>query len=229
MSAALPDMTTCPRFRTTAVLRDPQCGDRVLLDEQDGDVRLGGQLLHQLEDLGHDERGQAQRRLVEQQALGPAHECAADGQLLPLAAAEGVGAHLAALPQHREEVVELRVQPGALVLAAPHAAEAEVLLHGQLGNGRAALGDQCDAHADDVLGLPAGDLHAVEGRGARHGLDEAGQGPHERRLAGAVGADHGRHLAARDLERDVGQRVHGSVVHGEAGDGEHQAAPSSPR
>ena len=97
------------------------------------------------------------------------------------------------------------VQPGPFVLAPPHAAEPEVLLHGQLGHGRAALRHQGHAHPDDVLGLLAGDLHAVEGRRSGHGLHEPGQRAHQRGLARAVGPDQTGHPLA-DLHAEVVER-----------------------
>ena len=58
-----------------AGMRHPQGGDRVLLDEQDREVRLDCEPLHELEDLGHDQRRQSERRLVQEKALGRAYFC----------------------------------------------------------------------------------------------------------------------------------------------------------
>ena len=49
---------------------------------------LGVDLLDDLEDLAHEQGGQAERRLVEQQEAGLGHEGAPDHQHLLLAAAQ---------------------------------------------------------------------------------------------------------------------------------------------
>ncbi len=176
MSAPVPDITTVPRLSTTRVPGDTQCGDGVLLDQQHRDIGLRRQALHHLEDLGDDERGQSQRRLVEQQALRRAHQGPADRELLSLAAAERVGAHLAPLAEHREQVVELRLAALALGAAQPHAAQAQVLVDGELRDGGPALRDQGHAHPDDFLGLAPGQDVAVERGGAGGRLHQPGTG-----------------------------------------------------
>jgi hypothetical protein len=62
-----------------------QRGARVLLDQQDGHAALA-QLADDAEDVAHDQRRQAQAGLVQHQQLGLAHQRAADGQHLALAA-----------------------------------------------------------------------------------------------------------------------------------------------
>ena len=78
--------------------------------------------------------------------------------------------------------------------AGGQAAEHHVLAPGQLAV-EADAERQQRAHAAVDLDPPAGRRQ------------DAGDRAHERRLAGAVGADHAQHLAVRDLERDVPERL----------------------
>ena len=74
----------------------------VLLDEQDGDAALAVDAADDVEDLLHQLRRQAERRLVEQHQPRPRHQRAADRQHLLLAARQRAGALVGALLQHRE-------------------------------------------------------------------------------------------------------------------------------
>src|SRR5262249_58982447 len=64
----------------------------VLLDQEHGELLLLVERLDRLEDLPRDERGQAQRGLVEEKQAGAAHERARDREHLLLAAREGAAA-----------------------------------------------------------------------------------------------------------------------------------------
>ena len=77
----------------------------------------------------HEQRREAERRLVEQQQPRPRHERARDREHLLLAARERAGALLAALAQAREQLehaLAVRCDPGAVL--AQVGAELEVLL-----------------------------------------------------------------------------------------------------
>jgi DNA-binding transcriptional LysR family regulator len=67
-----------------------------------GWTRRSAQLGDDVEDLAHDQRGQAQARLVEHQQLGLGHQGAAHRQHLPLAAGQRAGQAGAALLEARE-------------------------------------------------------------------------------------------------------------------------------
>ena len=63
------------------------------------------------EDVLHDQRRQPERRLVEEQQLGSAHQRPGDGQHLLLAARQAAGSLGAALPQpgeHLEPALDVR-------------------------------------------------------------------------------------------------------------------------
>src|SRR5581483_11557646 len=65
-------------------MRELERMEGVLLDKEDGHP-LAVQLADHVEDLLDDEGGEAQRGLIEQQELGPAHQRAGDRQHLLLA------------------------------------------------------------------------------------------------------------------------------------------------
>ena len=82
---------------------------------------------------------------------------------------------------------------------------AQVVLHAQVGEDPLAAGHLSHAEAGDLVGRPVGDVAPVEDDGAVVGLDHPTDGPQERRLAGAVGADEGHDLSLADFDGDVGQ------------------------
>ena len=69
----------------------------VLLDEEDGEPVVPVERLEALEDLLDDERREAERGLVEQEQLRPAHQRAGDGEHLLLAARQRAAALVHAL------------------------------------------------------------------------------------------------------------------------------------
>src|SRR4029077_14319723 len=69
----------------------------VLLDQKHGEAVLGVELSDGVEDLPHDQRRQAERRLVEHEKFWPAHQRTRDRQHLLLAARQGAAALAEAL------------------------------------------------------------------------------------------------------------------------------------
>ena len=112
-----------------------------------------------------------------------------------------------------------------VVLAAPPALpgrDAQVVLHAQVGEDPLAAGHLGHAEAGDLVGRQVGDVAPVEDDGAVVGLDHPADGPQQRRLAGAVGADEGDDLALADLDRDVGQDDDAVVADAELAHGEER-------
>src|SRR5436305_4588554 len=62
-----------------------------------------------------------------------------------------------------------------------------------------------DAGTTDCVGRPAADVLTVEHDQAGVGRHQTRQGAREAALAGTVGPEHGEALAARHLQRDIGQ------------------------
>ena len=131
--------------------RERQVG--VLLDDEHGGVELLVQVGETLEQVLGDDRRQAERRLVEQEQLRPQHQRPGHRQHLLLAPAEAAGllaATLAEAGEHREPVVDVRADLGAVL--AHVGAGLEVVLDRQLGERAAALRHVGDAVAHDRLG-----------------------------------------------------------------------------
>jgi hypothetical protein len=138
---------------------------------------------------------EARRRLVEQQQAGRTHEAGA--QVEPAPHATRVGAHEAVRSVREAQLFEHGVGVGqgrAPVVAEEPRHHVEVLAagHGLLDGG--VLAGQAD-DAAYPLG-PPGDVDAVDAQRPAVGPDERGDRADERGLAGAVGAEHGDHLAA---------------------------------
>ena len=102
-------------------------------------------------------------------------------------------------PAAREQLVDLLDGPAFARAQAPERAEPEVLLDGQLLDDAASFGDVGDAAADDVLDRGAQEVDRRRSGPTRPGSHQPGDGAQQRRLAGAVRAEHGR-------DRPVGRR-----------------------
>ena len=113
--------------------------------------------LHLLEQVLHHQRREPFRRLVEQQQLGIAHQGAADGQHLLLAAGEVAALPVGQLAQLREQR-EHRVDRPAARPAGGARRHVEVLPHRELGEDAPVLRHEADAGARDAERRPAGDV-----------------------------------------------------------------------
>ena len=87
-------------------------------------------------------------------------------------------------------------------------AHENVLGDGQLREQQQLLEDRGDAAALGVMRVREANDIAVQADGALVGLVEAGDDLDQRRLAGAVLAEQGMHLAGADIEADPVQRAH---------------------
>jgi hypothetical protein len=185
----------------------------VLLDHQHRQPLLAVEVAEPGEQLAGHQRGQAQRRLVEQQQAGPGHHRPGQGQHLLLAAAHAAGLLPPALAQPREDLVPT-VQVGVdLAVVAVDRPDAHVLVDGQLGEGAPPLGHVGDAQLGDGLGRLADDRPAVETDVARdrdHAADRSQGGC----LPGAVGPEHHRDVPEVDRQVDAVQHLHLTVAPG---------------
>ena len=103
---------TRPTSRTYARCEADERDPRVLLDDEHGEPFLLVQLADDPEELAHDQRREAERRLVEQEQARAAHERAAEREHLLLAARERPGALPATLDHPREVLGDpLRCRP----------------------------------------------------------------------------------------------------------------------
>ena len=170
-------------------------GDRLVL-RRDGDAQHGEQLLGL-------ERGEHRRRLVEDDDARIAAQALDDLDALTHPggeiADEGVGieSEPIALADLDDEVARrLPVEPAAF-------AEGDVLPHPQLVDEAEVLVHHADAERGGRLRIGDVLLAAVDRDRAAIGRDEPDEDLHQRRLAGAVLAEHAVDLAALEVEVDA--------------------------
>ncbi len=183
----------------------------VLLDQQDRDP-LAVDLLDRLVDPLHEHRGDAHRRLVEHQELGPGHQRSSDGEHLLLAARHRSRLLALALLEPRKQVVDTLEVLRDLGSTAKVGAEVEVLAYAHPRKAVAAFWTEGHAETDDFVGREARNVLALEADRPGAGRGEPRDRPQCRRLAGPVGSDHRHHLALLDLERDALQGFDRAVV-----------------
>src|SRR5439155_8815108 len=155
-----------------AAARDRERHVRVLLDQEHSDAALVD-LADGPEDLAHQERREAERRLVEQQQPRPRHEGARDREHLLLAAREGARALAAALAQAREEAERLLAILGdAGAVPAAVGAELEVVVHREVREHQAPFG-ACETPSATISwgGMRVISLPSKRMRPARAGIN----------------------------------------------------------
>ncbi len=184
-------------------------------DDDDGDAELGVDAPQEREDLARRLGVERGGRLVGEEDRGLRRERAGDPDALLLPARElaRVGLRLVGEPHEREELGDARrallARPARHLERVGHvpgdgARRQEVELLEHHPDPRAHL-----AHA--ALGQARDDLAVDDDLAARHRLQRVDE-PHERRLPGAGVADDAEDLAAADGQRDVVDRVHGTVA-----------------
>ena len=104
----------------------------------------------------------------------------------------------------------IKIGAEVLPIGAHIGAKAEILLDGEIDKGAAPVRHVRDSKARDVLRRQRADRAAAKPdvAGAR---DESAERPQDRRLAGAIGAEHRGHAAVLDLEIDAMQRARRTV------------------
>src|SRR5881396_325020 len=132
------------RLEDVAAMGEHQRGLDVLLHEEDGHA-TPVDLAQHTQDRLHDARGQAERRLVEDEQARGRHQRATDGDHLLLAARERTHELAAALAQDREDRVDLlQSLHAAGVGMRRERAEVEMLLDRHRGEEPPAFGDHGD-------------------------------------------------------------------------------------
>jgi hypothetical protein len=175
----------------------------VLVHQQDG--HLGGEApdgLHQF--LDQDGR-QSLAGLVYQQDAVIGDQGAGDGQHLLLPAGEVTGGQAGQSLQVREEG-ENEVGPLLQVSPSP-LSDAEVLLHGEVGEDGPVLRDVADAHRRNLVGRAALNLLPGEDDLARARRGQPQDGFKGGRFTGAVAAQQRGDAPLRHLQRDALQDV----------------------
>ena len=125
----------------------------VLFDDQQRHALIGIDLLEDAEDVGDDQGGEPEGRLVQQQHPGPGHEAAGDGQHLLFAAAQGAAKLLGALLEDGEEVQDhFLVLGDSHLVAAAVGAHAKVLADAEVLEDFAPFGHRGDSQPDNFAG-----------------------------------------------------------------------------
>ena len=180
--------------------------------------------------MRNDERGQAQRRFIQQQQTGLAHQRTANGQHLLLAAGHGARALRRTFLQTRKELEHMLNAIGNLVLVQKETAHLQVFRHRQVLEDAAAFRRDGNAAAHDVVGGHLGDVLALEHNAAAAGTRVAAHGHQQRSLARAIAADQGDDLALIDMQTDLVDRADGAIVGGDLLQLQHRLAhQASPR
>ena len=183
---------------------------RVLLREQDR-FALGLEVTDLLAEGLHDQRREASRRLVEEQEVGVAHECAPDRQHLLLPAGQESALPVLACLQVREGPEDLLDGPFAPSVAATLLCELQILHHRQVGEDAAILGDESDASPGDDVRRLAGEIFAAEEDPPAPWRSQAHDREDGRRLAGAVPPEEAHDLAGIERQRDAEERLEDAV------------------
>ncbi len=107
-----------------------------------------------------------------------------------------------ALPEDREHAVDEITVRRDVVVVSPPEPQSQILLHRQFLEEAPILGNVNDTEPRDRLRLPAVDPPPAERDLTllRLILEQAGDRPEQRRLAGAVGPEHREDLSLLDLE-----------------------------
>ena len=201
-----------------------------LLDQQDGGPGLAQALQH-LHHLIDDDGRQAERRLVEHQKLGLAHQRLGDRQHLLLAARQDAGQRLRPLGQHGKQLVDEIVALPLHGLVETRAVEAElqVGVHVLAAEQAASLGDMQQPEIDDAVRRLAGNVGSREDDAARRRPQQPRDRPQKRALARAVAADQRHDRALLDREVDAAQHADMAIAdieaaHLQEAGGAHEAA-----
>src|SRR5438876_6388965 len=134
------------------VVRDAERYLGVLLDEDQRQGSVGEQSSEYSKESFNDERGEALERLVHQQQRGIAHQRAADGEHLLLAAGDLVALVGAPLCEAREQVVDALERP-----APGTGGDAEIFLDAERREDLALLRHEADAEPRALVDRQATD------------------------------------------------------------------------
>ena len=154
-----------------------------------------------------DDRGEAERELVDEHEARPRDERLREHDHLLLAARERARGEAPAPLQLGEQLERVRDAAPRVLPAQRVGRDAQVLLDGEVREELTPLGDDRDTRGADLLGTPAGELDVTERDRAGGGAEDAADRQHERRLSGAVRSEQCRDLARRDRDRHVTQHL----------------------
>ena len=183
-------------------LCERECHVGELLDQEHADAALRDGLEGRHEPLD-DDGCEAERELVDEHDPGSRDESLGEDEHLLLAAREQAGVHVPALLELGEELERVG-RPARRVLAGERVRrDPEVVLDREVRQEPPPLGDDRHPRGANLLGAEAGEVLVAQHDLAPGRAQQAADREHEARLAGAVRAEQGRHLAGRDLQRHL--------------------------
>ena len=200
-TALLPDGA---RLQHVGAVGERQREARHLVHQQDRRL-LRAQAVQRCEQILDHLRREAEGRLVQEQQLRLRHQAAREREHLLLAARKEPGALVRR--SRSRQTVEQRLDLALRHFAAQVGAEADVVQHRELREHLAALGHQHHALRHDPVRREILQVLALESHFSRDRAMQSRERAHQRRLAGAVGAQHRDQLALLDLQIDVADHV----------------------
>src|SRR5438046_1061615 len=199
-------------FEHIAVVGCVQRHVGVLLDEQDRGAALSIDPHADLEDFARQLGAQSEARLVEQHQLRRGHQRTRDREHLLLAARQQPGVLRGAFPEDREVAEHgFDVACDTVAVVPRVGAHHQVVAHRQQREHFAAYGHVAQARLHDLGRITRGDVAAAKFDAALARVDDAGDRLQDRRLAGAVRAEHGCDLALSNLQADAADRANRAV------------------
>src|SRR5262249_28476347 len=221
-----------------SVIGDLQSRGRALFNQQDADAEFVAYGPETTGEVLDNDRGQAERQLVDQQKLRPAHQGRADRQHLPLAAGQKAGSPASQFGKTRKEMIGALLDPPFFIRTSGARYRcSEVFRDGEIGKYLFALRHQHNPSAGDLVRQFIVDPRAFERNrsfGDARVIDAEESGDRAKRcgLARAVGAEDRHNLPFPDRQCNA---LHGSndtlINHLDVVDlqqsGSHLRAPAS--
>src|SRR5438067_10090954 len=159
---------------------------RVLLDQQQR-YPFGLEARNHIEDAFHQQWGETERGLVQQQQARTRHQRSTDGQHLLLATREGAGALLAAFAEDRKQLEDvLEIVLHGCAVAPLDGAQAQVFDHSQAAEELTPFGAVSDAQTDDRVRRKSSDIATIEANASGPGSEHARDGTQQRRFTRAI-------------------------------------------
>ncbi len=189
----------------------------ILFDQKDRHASFG-QIKDDAENLVHDLRRKAKRRLVQHQKLRFRHKGAPDGQHLLLTAGHAAGHAVSAFLQHRKQVENFGAQGLEALARSTDMGRDEVFLHRQALKDLPPFGAMRQAQTHDLFGTRAGNVTPLEMDGSSRWTGDAGNGIEQRGLARPVRPENDDDLTRINLEIDAFKNADAPVSRAEPGD-----------
>src|SRR6266850_7081059 len=184
----------------------------VLLDQQDGGALLAIDARDDRKDVLGELGREPEAGFIEQHQLGPSHQRTADREHLLLASRHAARFLLRACTQVREIAIDrLEITCNAVAVGAGVRAHQQVLAHGQQRKHLAPFGNVADTTPHHGCRILVVQRRTGESDGTFLQVEDAGDGFQDRRLAGAVGTQHGGDRTFLHFQAHATDGSHGAI------------------